>query len=239
MTFDEIIKLAEEGDVEAMVAAVQEFVWKEHVDVKDSELIEEKTNEYLLKAILRGSSDAMNQLGAMYAEGRMVEKDPKQAYLLYKMASERYNALAISNLGFCYLHGNGTEQNYEEAYKAFSKAALLGIGDAIVRLGDMFLKGLYVAKDEYLAIELYTRARNMSIDKLADWGMQQVYSDVCLRLADCYMNGIGMEKNVKAALTTYAEAVSFFTLREEKGDSYSSEGLKKAKEGLQKALEEV
>ncbi len=122
MRFADVIRLAEEGNTDAMVAAVQEFVWNEHIAFDDKDMVREKTVEYLNTAILSGNVNAMNQLGAMYAEGRIVEKDPSQAFMLYKMASEKGDIIATSNLGFCYFYGNGTEQSYEEAYKVFTKA---------------------------------------------------------------------------------------------------------------------
>ncbi len=236
MTFEEIIRLAEEGNTDAMVSAIQEFVWSDHIEIGDCELVRGKTLEYLNKAILGGNTSALNQLGAMYAEGRLVEKDPGQAFSCYKLAAEMGDPLATSNLGFCYLSGNGTEKNYEEAYKAFSKAALLDIGDAVVRLGDMFRYGHYVSQDPRAAFSLYTKAKVMALRDLDDFGNVQVYSDAMLRLADCSYYGIGTEKDLINAVRCYAEALFFYDLREKKGDDYSGNGYQRAKEMLAEAL---
>ena len=145
--------------------------------------------------------------------------------------------MATSNLGFCYLYGNGTKQDYESAFSAFSKAAVLGIGDAIVRLGDMYRDGLYVAQDEKAAFDMYRRARDMAARDLDDWGMQQVYSDAHTRLGDCYLNGIGTDVDKPWAIRSYGLAMCYYMMREERGDAYCSEGLKRTKEMLLKALE--
>ena len=239
MSFDEIIIFAESGNTDAMVAAIQEFVWNEHVPVAQSDEIRKKTLEYLNTAILSGNDKAMNQLGAMYAEGRFVDKDPEQAFLFYKMASEHGNVLATSNLGFSYLYGTGTEKNPEEAYKAFTKAALLGMEEAYVRLGDMYRYGTYVSKDIKTAFNLYVHAYKKAKKNLADWGMQQVYSDACLRVGDFYYNGDVVDKNVEESIRWYADAVKYYKIREERADAYSAEGYAKAKERLAQAVKDM
>ena len=236
MNFEEIIDLAEAGNTDAMVAAIQEFVWSEHISIEIDENIMEKIAEYLDRAIQAGNIDAVNQLAAMYAEGRIVDKNPKQAFILYKKASEKGHVLATCNLGFCYMYGNGTEQNYEEAFKAFSKAASLDDGDAIVRLGDMYMNGWYVSKDLSMAFCCYEKARRLAIRNLKDLGMQQVYSDTVYRLGNCYFEGIGVEKDVYMAIKYYGDALYYFNLREKKGDSYSAKGYQQTLNRLTEAL---
>ena len=239
MTFEEVIKLAEAGDVDAMVLAVQEFVWNEHefFDMTDLEnqKIKEKTVQYLNTAILNGNVAAMNQLGAMYAEGRLVERSPEQAFLFYKMAADHGDAIATSNLGFCYLYGNGTEKNPEEAYKTFSKVALMGMDEALVRLGDMFRNGTYVTKDLNMAYELYHKACKSSRRDLDDWNMQQVYSDSCTRIGDFYLSGEVVDRDVAEAIKWYASALKYYKIRESRGDAYCAHGLERTKEKLREA----
>ena len=239
LSFGDIIRLAEEGNTDAMVAAIQEFVWKEHIDIEDTPKIREKTVEYLTNAIHAGNTVAMNQLGAMYAEGRLVEYDPERAFLFYKMAAELGNALAISNLGFCYLYGTGTEKNEKEAFKTFSKAAVLGIGDAIIRIGDMYMFGIYVEKDEKSAFQMYLKAYEMSIQNLNDLGMQQVYSDVCRRIGDCYYSGTGIDEDIYTAIKWYGNALQCYNQRKLRGDSYFQKGFDKTKKMLQIAIEKI
>ena len=238
ITFEDIIKLADNGNINAMVAAIQEFVWNSEYDENEPE-IRKRIEEYLIQAITAGNVTAMNQLGAMYGEGRLVEYDLKESYKWYKMASDRGDALATSNLGFCYMYGKGTEQNYEKAYIAFSKAALLGIGDAIIRVGDMYLFGNYVDKDPRTAYSLYLRAERLAKNDLNDWGMQQVYSDVMRRLGDCYYYGEVVPKSLTKAIECYSTALEYYEIRESKGDSYSSEGYRKTKEKLIKTVHEM
>lgn len=240
MAFEDIIKLAEAGDIDAMVLAVQEFVWNEHefFDMTDLEnqIVKEKIVQYLNTAILSGNVTAMNQLGAMYAEGRLVERSPEQAFLFYKMATDHGDVIATSNLGFCYLYGTGTEKNPEEAYKAFSKVALMGVDEALVRLGDMFRNGMYVTKDLKMAYDLYYKACKASRRNLDDWNMQQVYSDSCARIGDFYLLGEVVEKDVAEAVKWYATALKYYEKREKHGDFYCKHGLQRTKEKLIEAV---
>lgn len=236
MTFEEIIGLAEAGNTDAMVAAIQEFVWNEHINIEDCDAVRDKTVEYLNAAIMAGNVDAMNQLAAMYAEGRIVEKDPAQAFRFYKLAAENGHALATSNLGFCYLYGNGTDVDYEEAFKAFSKAALLDIGDAIVQLGDMYMYGWFVEKDPGTAYKYYVKARQLAVRDLSDWGMQQVYSDSVYRIGNCFFEGTGVEQDIMFAIKCYGDALYYFDLREKRGDSYSSKGYQRTLYRLTEAI---
>ena len=227
MRFDDIVRLADVGDIDAMVVAIQEYVWNEHIYVETIPEITEKIMGYLKTAVKAGNTEAMNQVGAMFAEGRLVDEDKKQAYEFYKMASDRGHALATSNLGFCYLYGIGTDVNEQEAYMAFSKATALGIGDAEVRLGDMFRMGIYVNEDKKNAFEMYRNAaRKASVD-LSDWGNMQVYSDASRRLGDCYYYGEGTEADRTEAVRWYGDALYYYMRREEMGDTYSGDGLEK------------
>ena len=187
-----------------------------------------------MKAIDAGNCDAMNQLGAMYAEGRLVEKDPAMSFFWYKTASEHGNVEAISNLGFNYLYGNGTEQNYGLAFRTFAKGAALGQGDSLVRLGDMYLNGWYVEKDPLTAFRMYIQAGIIARDDLDDHGNQQVYSDALFRIGSCHYYGLGVEKNLSDALGDLSTALHFYELRKSRGDAYSAEGYEQTKEMIRK-----
>ena len=237
--FEYIINLAEEGNTDAMVQAIQEFVWNEHLDIKMTPEIRDKVVEYLDRAIKEGNVSAMNQLGAMFAEGRMVERDPQMAFAFYEMASEAGDALATSNLGFCYYYGNGTEKNYEQAFKAFSKAASLNVMDAYIKLADMYFYGEYVKQDRETAFKMYIKAKNNAKSFLQDWGAIQVYSDACSRIGDCYAQGQGVEKDIVEASLYYGQAVYYYALREKKNDSYSHKSFIRTIEKYKKVLEEL
>lgn len=229
VSFDKIIELADQGNIDAMVVAIQQFVWNEGAYIADDPKIAAKVVEYLTRALEAGNVEAMNQLAAMYQEGRIVEPDLKRAFLCYKMASEAGDALATSNLGFMYYYGKGTRKNYNKAFQCFVKASSWDIGDSIIKLGDMYREGQVASQDIKTAIMLYEKAYRLAARDLDDWGMQQVFSDTCLRLGEVFYNGEGVEQDLIKAARYYSHAWYYYVVRENKGDSYSEEGYKKSK----------
>ena len=232
-SFEKMIELADACDEEAMVAAIQEIVWQENYEVELTPEIHNKLLKYLKNAFELGNIDVLNQLGAMFAEGRIVEKDLETAFMFYKMADACGNMLATSNLGFCYLYGLGTNIDYEKAYKAFSKAALYESGEAMIRVADMYCNGLYVEKDHSYGHLLYYMAKKLAERDLTDWGNIQVYSDVCKRLADIYYYGGSSIKNYRLAKEYYQEALKYYEIRNNLNDSYSYNSYVAVKRNLE------
>ena len=220
---------------------IQDIIWDSEAYHDYSQ--EEKDN--LLKRIVYsaeegdGNGHICNQLGAMYAEGRLVEADSKKSYEWYKKSSDLGYALGTCNLGFNYMYGLGTEINYEEAFKCFSEAATFGMTEAIVRLGDMYGYGYYVNKNNNKAYKMYSMAYNYTKDDLTDLASFQVYSDVTIRLGNCFYYGYGVEKNTLKAYHFYSEAYYYYMLRKKMGDSYYHSGLKKSREKVAQILSEL
>ena len=241
ITFEELIALAEDGNVDAMVDATRAMVWGGDASGWSDQIKKDRIVQYLHVAVNTGNVKAMNLLGAMYAEGKVVDPDPEQSFMWYKMAADYGNPDAISNTGFCYFYGKGTEIDYAKAYEYLSKAGQLDIGDAIVRLGDMYLMGYHVKQDVKMALTLYYKAYGMSRshDLSGEVDDCYVYSDVCRRLGDCHYIGAGLEKNLIEAFHYYSEAYYYYLLRDRNGDFYSSEGLEKTKNRLMRVLSEI
>ena len=232
-SFEKMIELADACDEDAMVAAIQEIVWQENYEVKLTPEIHKKLIKYLKNAFELGNIDVLNQLGAMFAEGRMVEKDLKKAFMFYKMADACGNMLSTSNLGFCYLYGLGTDKDYEKAYKTFSKAALCEYGEAMIRVADMYCGGLYVEKDQSYGHLLYYRSMTLAEKDLTDWGNIQVYSDACKKIADIYYYGNGTIKNYELAKKYYQEALKYYEIRNNLNDAYSYDSYVAVKRNLE------
>ena len=226
-------------DEEEVAQFIQQAVWEPGVILEMSDDIKKEFIEYVMKSANAGNERVMNQLGAMYMEGIIVEKDMKKGFLWYSKAAEWGNMLATSNLGFCYLYGRGTEVNEEEAFRHFAKAAIWGYGDAYVRLGDMYQYGKYVERDQKTALKLYYDAFHIAEKDLEDWGNQQVYSDVCRRIGECFFYGNGVKEDLIKALEFCTKAVEFYSAREKKGDAYSAEGFAKTKEMIAGILSEI
>jgi TPR repeat protein len=70
----------------------------------------------------------------MYANGRGVREDDKQAVAWYRKAAEKGEPQGMNNLGLMYEHGQGVAQDNTQAVTWYRKAAALGNEDAIAHL---------------------------------------------------------------------------------------------------------
>jgi TPR repeat protein len=98
-----------------------------------------------------GSELAQAELGNMYAAGRGVPQDYKEAMKWWLLAAKQGYAVAQSNLGIMYDKGNGVPQDYKEAMKWWLLAAKQGRAIAQNNLGVMYEFGYGVLKDNTMA----------------------------------------------------------------------------------------
>src|SRR4029077_6667255 len=73
----------------------------------------------------KGKAEAQDSLGTMYAEGRGVPKDDKEAVKWYRLAAAQGNAHAQTNLGGMYANGQGVPQDYAELAQGLDEATAL------------------------------------------------------------------------------------------------------------------
>ena len=144
----------------------------------------------------KGMPAAIHNLGALYYIGRFVPQSYEMAESLYLEAIEKGCYSGYCNLGYIYYYGRTGEPDYRKAHECFSLGALLnGDGNCYYKLGDMYRSGLYADKNESLAFQMYLRAAHGEQTYL-----QEYYSDVCLRLGECFLCGIGTDKNRDGAI---------------------------------------
>ena len=74
----------------------------------------------------QGNAVAQYNLGAMYANGRGVTQDDKEAVKWYRLSADQGYALAQFNLGVAYANGQGVTQDYIRAHMWFNIAASSG-----------------------------------------------------------------------------------------------------------------
>ena len=112
------------------------------------------------KAAEQGLAEAQNVLGVMYARGKGVAQDDKQAAAWYRKAAEQGDANAQGLLGVLYSQGRGVAQDYKLAYVWSSVSAANGDVEAATNR-DLFAKRLspaVLAEAQALAgqyVELY------------------------------------------------------------------------------------
>jgi len=71
----------------------------------------------------KGDPNAQFNLGAMYASGRGVQSDPKEAVRLYRLAAAKNHLGAMNNLAYMLKTGSGTAKDEREALKWYEQIA--------------------------------------------------------------------------------------------------------------------
>ena len=78
----------------------------------------------------------MNDLGALYYMGDLVEQDYAKAAELYEMAADAGCFQSIINLGYIYEYGRTGKPDHTKAYQWYSLAAALApSSEAVYKLG--------------------------------------------------------------------------------------------------------
>ncbi|ESY73677.1 hypothetical protein X740_32345 [Mesorhizobium sp. LNHC221B00] len=104
--------------------------------------------DLLLKAAAMGHTYAMNDLAAIFTEGRNgVPADPSRAVAFLKAGVERQDMYSMNILGRSYLSGRGVDKNTKQAQALFQKAMDLGQPYAPGSLGRMYRDGVGVTKN--------------------------------------------------------------------------------------------
>ncbi len=178
-----------------------------------------------------GNPDAMNDLGALYYDGRGCEQDFTKAVFFYDKAAQLGSRLAQENLGYCYYYGRNVPVDYEKAFHYFALGAFDGHLISLYKIGDMYRNGYYVKKNPTEAFHVYDRCMELMTDKAAP----HVAGPVFLRLGDCFLNGVGVEENAKSALICYQNAERYLFDMVAGGDEMYRKSLNAAVEGQAKA----
>lgn len=69
----------------------------------------------------KGDANAQFNLGAIYANGRGVPANPREAVRLYRLAVAKGHLGAMNNLAFMLKTGSGTDKNEREALSLYEK----------------------------------------------------------------------------------------------------------------------
>ncbi|WP_305133800.1 tetratricopeptide repeat protein, partial [uncultured Clostridium sp.] len=181
---------------------------------------EEKSFKWHKKAAENNLPDSQYALSLMYKNGDGCEENLVSAYYWVEKAAENDYEDAYYIIGRSYLEGICVDINYKRAFHYLSKGYLALDTNCIESLAEMYLKGLYVKKDIYTAIELYTKAIEFG-DKSVYFKLGKVYEDEGLinqsiliykqgheegdlkctqRLGIIYYNGEGVEKDLEKAM---------------------------------------
>ncbi len=95
----------------------------------------------LLPKVAAGDAEAQNRAGEMYEFGYGTDRNPQEAFRLYKLAADQGSVNAQHNLGRSYNFGTGTEQNFVEAERWYRIASEKGHTESMFFLGTLYSNG--------------------------------------------------------------------------------------------------
>lgn len=151
-----------------------------------------------------GDAPAQSALGEIYAEGKQVRQDYKQAAEWYRKAAEQGIAKAQFNLGGLYDIGQGVPADEAEAVKWHQKAAEQGHAAAQYTLAGMYGMGRGVPPNPKEALRWYQRGAEQG-DELAQFNLAERYergSNVVQDLSEAYKwHSLAAERGLPDALT--------------------------------------
>jgi TPR repeat protein len=115
--------------------------------------------DLLLKAAAMGHTYAMNDLAAIFTEGRNgVTADPARAVAFLEAGVQRRDMYSMNLLGSNYLSGQGVEKDPKTALALFQKATDLGQPYAPSNLARMYRDGVGVEQNQAEAQRLFELA---------------------------------------------------------------------------------
>ena len=178
---------------------------------------------YYEMASNEGFESAYFNLGLLYMEGTGVEQNYDNAFHYFEKAANGKCSQAFYFLAKLYKEGKGTDVNIEKYVENIEKAANMGFFKAIheyalycyehqeyenaVHYFYMSSKYGDVTSCLYLG-ELCEKGLGVVVNpkNAVSWYNLGVFINGCYRLANCYENGIGVEKNIDEAINLYKKA---------------------------------
>ena len=197
LSADELIALANNGDVEAMELlgmAYEAGEDNEYVGISGIEKDFEEAVKWYRKAAEQGFDSAQHSLGNCYYFGHGVDKDYVKAVKWYRKAAEQGCEFGQNSLGDCYYYGRGVDEDNVEAVKWYRKAAEQGFSLAQFSLGKCYYFGYGVDEDNVEAVKWYRKAA------------EQGYAPAQNSLGDCYYYGYGVAEDNVEAVKWFREA---------------------------------
>ncbi|KAI8464707.1 MAG: hypothetical protein J3K34DRAFT_525980 [Monoraphidium minutum] len=146
-------------------------------------------------AAFRGDAQAQRRLGYRRLVGRGVPRDEAAAYRAFRIAAEGGDAMALYNLGYMHLNGLHVATDADQARAFFERAAARGLAAGHTGLGVLASEGAGgVARNYTAARRHFEAAANGS------------NADAMFNLGNIYAYGLGVKRDVSAALKWYDRA---------------------------------
>lgn len=184
--------------------------------------------------ISAGSAACMNDLGALYYMGDLVEQDYSKAAELYELAMDHGCYQSIINLGYIWEYGRTGTCDHQKAYRYFALAAALDqSSEAVYKLGDMYARGQAVERDMAKAYQLWKRSLDLAegIVEIA----QPAVRIAQLLVSEEDAGAAGIETDPLQALHLFQQAEVGLRIDIDNGQTYYRKRLEEAIEGQQAA----
>ncbi len=218
-----------------------DYAWRNRGRIRGAAVCHPEVGEMLVLGyrfgISNGSGACMNDLGALYYKGDIVEQDYAKAAELYEMAVGAGCFQSIINLGYIYEYGCTGEPDHCKAYQWYSLAAALApSSEAVYKLGDMFSRGKAVPRDMSKAHLLYERSLDLAH---TDVEAAQPAVRIAKMLIDPEGPSYGVEPDPLRALALFQKAEIGLRIDIADGQTYYAKRLQEALESQLKAREMV
>ena len=123
--------------------------------------------------------------GTILANNNYKKNNPKKGAKLLQECVKAGDPQAAYLLATLYELGKGVEKDMPKAIELLNQAADANYGPAECSLGDIFFEGRTIERDYAAATALYLRAEEQG----------NLNANAAKRLAECYTNGWGVDKN--------------------------------------------
>lgn len=120
--------------------------------------IDKEEFDRILHSAESGNLEDQVTLGNLYMNGVGTQKNAKEAYRWYSIASTQDYGPAYYNLGYCHEKGKGVPKNYEKAFMLYKLAAKKDYPMGIYALGVCYEEGIGVKANLESALEYYIAA---------------------------------------------------------------------------------
>lgn len=158
---------------------------------------------------------AYYQLGRAYYNGLGVDKDEENAFKWHKKAAESNLPASQYALSLMYKNGEGCEENLVSAYYWVERAAENDYEDAYYVVGRSYLEGICVEVNYKKAFHYLSK------------GYLALDTNCIESLAEMYLKGLNVKRDVYTALELYNRALEFGdrSIYFKVGKVYEDEGL--------------
>lgn len=218
--------------------AFASFVSQNSARIREAARYDEHVAEVLVLGYKLGisadSGACMNDLGALYYMGELVEQDYARAAELYEMAMAHGCYQSIVNLGYIYEYGRTGEKDLGKAYRYYALAAALApSSEAVYKLGDMYTRGVTGERDVMKAKALWERSLELA-QGLAEFAQPAIR--IAKLLIDAEAVARGVKRDPLRALHLFQQAEIGLRIDiTENGMTYYQRRLEEAIEGQERA----